>query len=235
MVYCESDAAEGSQRPQNSNSLSDACLKRLKQAAKLFVQLEVSLASEIHTCQHIETLAEGFKKSQRLLNPKEWQQFGDFHETVERRRAVSVNDQNVEGIKECLRDTECVSNWQLVYTATSRAQNRYVVLDGSIAIWDECRNRAKVFLDLGVGIIRHLEPIKVELQQDADDILFALRVKLNTLQAYNPIYVHQLASQRKNQDATVRHPYVDLLHKFMRDDPLPAKVAEAYPETHNAV
>ena len=154
-------------------------------------------------------------------------QFEGFLQKVTNRQSGVAAIETEDAIKAFLCDTECVSDWLLVSTAISRIQNRYVVLDGPIAVWDECRNRAEVFLDLGVSIIRYLEPIKVDLQEDAEDIVFAMRMKLNTIKAFHPMF-------RKHQNIEP-HPFVALLELFTQDDPLQTKVAEAYPEIDNSV
>lgn len=161
------------------------------------------------------------------------QQFEEFYQNVTTRQSVVAAIQTEDEIKTYLCNTECVPVWLLVSTATSRIQNRYVVLDGSIAVWDECRNRAGVFLDLGVSIIRYLEPIKVDLQKDAEDILFAMRMKLNAIKAFHPIFRHSASFQQEVYIGS--HVFVNLLGLFTQDDPLQTNVAEAYPEIDNSV
>ena len=120
-------------------------------------------------------------------------------------------------------------------TATSRIQNRYIVLNKNIATWNECRNRAAIFLDLGSSAIRCLEPIKVDLQENAEDVLFAMRMKLNALNAFDPIFRYQPDFQRERPGPIAPHTFVNMLLDFARDDPLPINLAEAYPVADNSV
>jgi len=202
---------------------------------KLVNQIDLAAASELHSCKRVEALSIDKTRPQKLLASEQMQQFEEFYQNVTNRQSVVAAIQTEDEIKTYLCNTECVPDWLLVSTATSRIQNRYVVLDGSIAVWDECRNRAEVFLDLGVSIIRYLEPIKVDLQKDAEDILFAMRMKLNAIKAFNPIFRHQASFQREHQDPIVSHVFVILVGLFIQDDSLQTNVAEAYPEIDNSV
>ncbi len=238
-----SNATKGSRGGQTTKSLSEACLKRLKQVVKLVNQLDLAAANELHSCHRIEALSiERDKalsierdKPQKLLASEQMQQFEGFSQKVTNRQSGVAAIETEDAIKTFLCDTECVSDWLLVSTAVSRIQNRYVPLDMSIAVWDECRRRAEVFLDLGVIIIGYLEPIKVELHEDAEDIVFAMRMKLNTIKTFHPIFQHLASDQRKHQAPIEPHPFVALLGLFTQDDPLQTKVAEAYPEIDNSV
>jgi hypothetical protein len=200
-------------------------------------QIDLAAAKELHACKQIEALSIEYNKDrpQKLLTSEEMQQFEEFYQNVTNHRGVVAAIQTEDEIKTYLRDRECVPDWLLVSKATSRIQNRYVVLNGSIAVWDECRNRAQVFLDLGASIIRYLEPIKVDLQEDAEDILFAMRMRLNAIKAFDPIFRHQASFQREHQDPIGPHVFVGLLSVFNHDDPLPTNVAEAYPAIDNSV
>ena len=110
-----------------------------------------------------------------------------------------------------------------------------MVLDGSIAVWSECHNRAEIFLDLGVNIIRCLQPIKIDLLKDAEEILFVIRMKLNAIKSFHPIFRHQTQYEREGQGPIRPHSFVDLLELFVQDGPSPTNVAEAYLEADNSV
>lgn len=202
---------------------------------KLVNQIDLAAANELHSSYQVEALSIERSRPQKLLASEQMQQFEGFSQKVTNRQSGVAAIETEDAIKTFLCDTECVSDWLLVSTAVSRIQNRYVILDGSIAVWDECRNRAEVFLDLGVSIIRYLEPIKIDLQEDAEDLVFAMRMKLNTIKAFHPIFQHLAPFQREHQDPIEPHLFVGLLDLFIQDDPLRTKVAEAYPETDTSV
>ena len=193
---------------------------------KLVNQIDLAAANEIHSFCQIESLSIDENRPQVLLASEQMQQLERYCHNVKDRQSVIAAIQTEDAIKTYLCDIECVPDWLLVNTAISRIQHRYVVLDRKIAVWDECRNRAEVFLDLGASIIRHLQPIKVDLQEDAEEILFAMRMKLNAIKAFDPIFRHH---------STRPHPFVDFIVNFAEDDPLQTKVAEAYPEIENSV
>lgn len=203
---------------------------------KLVNQIDLAAANELYSCNQIEALSIERNRPQKLLPSEQMQQFEGFCQKVTDRQSVVAAIQTEDAVKTYLCDTEFVPDWLLVSTAISRIQNRYVVLEGSIGVWGECRNRAEVFLDLGLSIIRHLEPIKVDLQEDADDILFAMRMKLNAIKAFHPIFRYLSFDERERHDrGPAPHRFVNLLDVFNQDDPLPRKVAEAYPEIDNSV
>ena len=198
-------------------------------------QIDLSAANELHSCHQIEALRIDRDSPQTLLASEQMQQFEGFCQKVTNHQSVVAGIQTEDAIQTYLSDTECVPDWLLVSTAVSRIQNRYVMVNTSIAVWTECRTRAEVFLDLGVSIIRHLEPIKVDLQENAEDILFAMRMKLNAIKAFDPIFRHQFSHVRKDQDPIAPHPFIILLGHFTQDDPLQSKVAEAYPHVDGSV
>ena len=204
---------------------------------KLVNQIDIAAANELYSCNQIEALSIERNRPQKLLPSEQMQQLERFCQKVMNHQSVVAAIQNEDTIKTYLCDTECVPDWLLVSTAISRIQNRYVVLEASIAVWGECRNRAEVFLDLGVSIIRHLGPIKADLQADAEDILFAMRMKLNAIKAFHPIYRYRALDERgdSNDRGHPAHRFVNLLDVFIEDDHWPTKVAEAYSEIDNSV
>lgn len=186
--------------------------------------MDLAIVNEIHFVNQVEA-----SRARKLLAPEQMQQLERFSQNVTNRESVVAVIQTEEAIKTYLCDTECSSATELVNIAICRIQirNNYV--------WKECRNRAEIFLDLGVSIIRYLEPIKVELQEDAEDILLAMRMKLSAIKAFYPVYLFQSKFERENHDPISSHLFATLLEHFIEDDPLPTKVAYAYAESDSSV
>ena len=208
---------------------------RLKHVMKLVNQMDLAFVNEIYSLNQVEASRIDKLKTQKLLVPEQTQQLERFCQNVTNRQNVVGAIPTEEAIKTYLCDTECSSAWELVSIAICRIQTRGVVLDGNIYVWRECRNRAARFLDLGVSIIRYLEPIKVELQEDAEDILLAMRIKLSAIKAFYPVYRFQSQFERENHDPINSHLFATLLEHFIEDDPLPTKVAYAYAESDSSV
>ena len=73
------------------------------------------------------------------------QQFEAFYLKTKNSPSHHMTSQSENKIRKCLSNTQYVSDWLLASTVVSRIQNRYVVLNGHIKVWNECRTRAQFF------------------------------------------------------------------------------------------
>ena len=199
-------------------------------------QIDLAATKELEACKRIEALSIEIRKdrAQKLLTSKEMQQLEAFCLSVTNNQSTVKVIRTEAEISTYLSDIECIPDWSLASTVTFRIQNRYVAVDENIAVWEECRIRAHVFLDLGASIIEYLKPVKLDLQERADEILLAMRMKLNVIKTFNPMFQYRTQFEIENRLTKASHHFVDLLVDFNHDDLLPTNVAEAYPAIDNS-
>ncbi len=173
----------------------------------------------------------------KLLSESDEELLRDYHQSMAGLQNPIQTEQEATDI---LQNPKDVLVWRLISVAMSRMQNRYVVLDGSITVWDECRNRALVFLQLSGDIMDYLDPVKHELEEKAEAVLAATRMKLNVLNAFAPICKKRSLSSKgadpvDNWSSIAVNTFLCRIVEFNKDAAQPKNVADAYPSVDDSV
>lgn len=201
--------------------MSKGCLVRLRHAMEVMNQIDMTAAGEED--DYSDDLYSDF------TTEEDREQFSRFNDQLLARQPAVRSAKTEVEIMKYVCDPEAVTYWLFASKLISKKQNLYA--SGGTDVSDACCNRAQVFLVLAMSLIQCLQPIKRELQVDAEEVYLALKLKLHALQTFCP-----MSEKRPNRPGPLKeHPFITAVSAFDADDPVPRNVAEAYPTINEPV
>lgn len=191
--------------------LSKECTSALNIAAGLFRRIDRKIAREYSWLQHNVRVAAEIDLD-ALFSIEEIMDLNTFAECSDYR---DDPDSDQDALR-YLNNLTTVHFWDIVRHRMSDFQNRIIILkDEEAELPQACRERAWSILEDGERILKLLEPMKIELNRVAPDVLLSIDTRLSGLYAFSFLADFHTDEERK-AGRRHEHVYPEHLNQFRR-------------------